>query len=101
MGYKTVSAIAQENQGLAKQAEEAKMFEDLGRTLVNRNEDNQKHMAGYNQGKQEAESMFTSFMNSWENSVQQPTPNEGLAADMAYDREQYRVNQLNQLNRGR
>ena len=95
MDSRTVSAIAQENEGLARQAEESKMFENLGRSLVNRNEDNQKHEAGRQAGKQEAEGMFAQFMNSLSNPAPR-NPNQGLAADMAWDQEQYRINQLNQ-----
>lgn len=97
MDVRTVSEIAQRNEGLARQAQEAKMFENLGRTLVSRNEDNQKHQAGVEQGRREAESIFARFMNRWENSLQHPTVNEGLAADMGYAEEQHNIQQANKL----
>ena len=101
MDVRTVSEIAQENEGLARQAQEAKMFEDLGRILVSRNRDNQKYQAGVEQGRREAESMFARFMNKWQNSLQQPTINQGLAADVDYAREQHDIQQANQLTQGR
>ena len=101
MDVRTVSEIAQENEGLARQAQESKMFENLGRTLVKRNKDNQKYQAGVEQGRREAESMFTRFMNRWENSLRQPAINEGLAADMKHAEEQYNIQQANQLIQGR
>ena len=101
MDVRTVTMIAQENEGLAKQAQEAKMFENLGRALVRRNEDNQKYQAGVEKGKREAESMFVRFMNRWKNSLRQPTINEGLAAEMKHAEELYNIEQANRLIQGR
>ena len=97
MDVRTISAIAQENEGLAKQAQEAKMFEDIGRALVKRNKDNQKYQAGVEQGKREAESIFARFMDRWKNSLRQPTINEGLAAEMEHAEELYNIEQANKL----
>ena len=97
MDVRTISAIAQENEGLAKQAQEAKMFENIGRALVKRNKDNQKYQAGVEQGKREAESIFARFMDRWKNSLRQPTINEGLAAEMEHAEELYNIEQANKL----